>query len=147
MQRKKITLIPLQLLQFDENSCHLLIAIKANGEPCNLLLDTGASKTVFDKKAAQKFTKTKKLKILDDPAIGLGTQNHEVLEAVFETLQMGSMILKNRPCGVVDMGHVVKLYKQTVKVALHGVLGSDILLEYGAVIDYRDLSLKLIAGK
>ncbi|MDZ4758959.1 MAG: retropepsin-like aspartic protease [Bacteroidota bacterium] len=147
MQRKKITLIPLQLLQFDESSCHLLTTIKANGEPCNLLLDTGASKTVFDKKAAQKFTKTKKLKILDDPAIGLGTQNHEVSEATFETLQLGSMILKNRACGVVDMTHVVKLYKQTVKVTLHGVLGSDILLEYGAVIDYRDLSLKLSKDK
>ncbi len=147
MQRKKITLIPLQLLQFDEHSCHLLITIKANGEPCNLLLDTGASKSVFDKKSALKFTKTKKLKVLDDPAIGLGTQNHEVSEAIFETLQLGSIIIKNRACGVVDMGHVVKLYKQTVKVTLHGVLGSDILLEYGAVIDYRDLSLKLCKEK
>lgn len=44
---------------------------------------------------------------------------------------------------MVDMGHVVKLYKQSVKITLHGVLGSDILLEYGAVLDYRDFTLKL----
>lgn len=143
----KTTLIPLQLVQFDETSCHLLITIKANGESCNLLLDTGASKSVFDKKAAQKFTKIKKLKVLDDPAVGLGTTNHEVSEAIFDTLKLGSITLKNRACGVVDMGHVVKLYKQSVKITLHGVLGSDILLEYGAVLDYRDFTIKLSKKK
>lgn len=143
MEKYKITLLPLQVLQFDETSYHLLVETKVNGQICNMLLDTGASKTVFDKKAAQKFTKSKKLKVLDDPAVGLGTHSHEVMEATFEKIELGKIAIKNRTCGVVDMNHVVKLYKQSVKKELHGVLGSDILMEYHAVVDYRDQSLKL----
>lgn len=43
-----ITTIPLQILPIENDGFHLMIVVKINRKNANLIIDTGASRTVFD---------------------------------------------------------------------------------------------------
>ncbi len=41
--------LPLEVIELDNLSYHILVEGEMNGLPCNLIIDTGASRTVFDR--------------------------------------------------------------------------------------------------
>jgi predicted aspartyl protease len=51
--RKKISNIPLELMNIEGDGYHLMIEAEVNEKTVRLLVDTGASKTVFDKTRLQ----------------------------------------------------------------------------------------------
>ena len=44
----KRTSIAIQMLSIEDDGLHLLVESEVNGKSCRLLIDTGASRTVFD---------------------------------------------------------------------------------------------------
>lgn len=114
-----------------------MLKILINGKVAHLIVDTGASKTVFDKKRIRKFVTEKKFIKHDKLSIGLGTSNIKSEFTVLKKLEIGNLKILDYNTILMDLSHVNKSYKDLGLKQIEGVLGSDILLEYNAVIDYE----------
>ncbi|MEK6616389.1 MAG: retropepsin-like aspartic protease [Bacteroidota bacterium] len=127
--------IPIKILKLDDGF-HLLINIRVNGKHAQLLIDTGASHTVFDKERIVNFIKKEKVEKHDKLSSGLGTSNMKSHLAVIENISLGKIEIRNYKTVVIDLSHVNVAYKHMKQKPIDGVLGSDILKKYKAVIDY-----------
>lgn len=131
----KIT-IPLTFLPLDEGGVHLLIDAMINGTAIKLLVDTGASKTVFDKKRIKKLFGGKRFKRHHSLSIGLGTSRMRSHIIELENFSIGELTINNFESVLLNLDNVNKSYKMLGLPAIDGVLGGDILQKHKAEIDY-----------
>lgn len=134
--------IPIYIIELDKNSFHLLIEVKINKIPFNVIIDTGASRTVFDKSLLGK--KMKLAEPVENEEIhsaGVTAGNIESVMAIADSFKLGKLKLKNFPVVLIDLGGINKLYRKVTGKQVHGLLGSDFLLEMNAVIDYSKATL------
>ena len=136
------TTIPIKVLKLDDGF-HLLNHIRINGKPARLLIDTGASKTVFDKKRISTFLKEEKFETHDKLSTGLGTSNMKSHLAVIKKINIGKLEIKNYKSVVIDLSHVNVAYAQMKQKSIDCVLGSDILRKHRAIIDYGKKLMRL----
>jgi len=144
--RKKITNIPLILLNIEDDGYHLMIEAEVNDMPVWLLVDTGASKTVFDKTRLQAILEEgaeEEFEDLEQLSTGLGTNSMQGQVAQLETLWLGDLLIEDMPVVVLDMEHVNQSYEMLGHPGIDGVLGSDILKKFDAVIYFKKQVLKL----
>lgn len=130
-------IIPFKLLDLNGEGYHLLIKVKIVAKTANMLIDTGASATVFDKARIEKIVANSKFKKHHKSASGIGTDKMEIHNTVLKKMQIGDLLLTNFKVGVIDLVHVNNSYKQIGLKPIDGVIGSDILKKYNAIIDYK----------
>ncbi|MBK7181766.1 MAG: aspartyl protease family protein [Bacteroidetes bacterium] len=138
-----ISTIPFKILNIDGEGFHLMIKIKINNKLSNLIIDTGASKTVFDKHRIKNFVSEKKFDTHDKLSSGLGTNSMESQLVTLKKIKIGEVEILNYHTILLDLSHVNQSYEQIGLKPIDGVLGSDVLLKYNAVIDYEKKILKL----
>ncbi|MEW6468101.1 MAG: retropepsin-like aspartic protease [Bacteroidota bacterium] len=137
--------LPIKVLAIDNDGYHLQASIIINGKKANVIIDTGASRTVFDKERIKKFVKQKAEKITDKLSTGLGTNSMESHQVVISSMKIGRLKLKDYETVLLDLSHVNRSYEQIKLKPVDGVLGSDILRKHKAVIDYGKKKMRLIA--
>jgi len=138
--------IPLHVVSLEAEGFHLFVNVKLNNKTANLLLDTGASKTVFDVNRINNFKRKskKQFEILDKLSTGLGTNSMESSFTKIKKFTISDeLILNDFTAILLDMGHVNESYKMLNIQPIDGVLGSDLLMQYKAVINYKTKILKL----
>ncbi len=133
----KRTRIPLKLVHVDEQGYHIFVKASINGRVANLLVDTGASKTVFDTNRIQKFASVKTMVANDQISTGLGTNSMQSHTIELKRMKLGDLILNNAEIFLLDLSHVNETYVKLNYKPLDGVLGGDILKMYNAVINYK----------
>lgn len=139
---KKIVL-KIKLLNIENDGYHLSIKGKINGKVANLLIDTGASRTVFDLNRMDKFINKKDLKKNDQLSTGLGTSSMVSHVSEIKKLDLGGLIIANYDAIFIDLSHVNKSYENIKLKPIDGVIGSDILLQFKAVVNYDKMELVL----
>lgn len=137
------TTVPFKILKLDAEGFHLMMKMKINGKTANVIIDTGASKTVLDKTRVEKFVKEKDFKTHDKLSSGLGTNSMESQTTILNKITIGNLEINNYTTVLLDLSHVNGSYEQIGLKPVEGVLGSDILLKYKAVIDYDKKTVKL----
>ncbi len=135
--------IPFKILSINGEGFHLTMKLFINGKPANIIIDTGASKTVFDKSRISKFITNKIFDENEKLSTGLGTNTMKSHMTKIKKLKIGTIEILNYETVLLDLSHVNESYKQVGLKPIEGVLGSDILVEYNAVIDYEKKILKL----
>ncbi len=135
-------IIPVKLLKL-EDGFHLLVNLRVNGKAALLLIDTGASKTVFDKGRSEKFISSESFEKHDKLSTGLGTSTMKSHLALIREISLGKALVKNYKTVIIDLSHVNVAYGQLKQKPIDGVLGSDILKKFKAVIDYGKKKLVL----
>lgn len=147
--------IPIKLLNLHDDGFHLLVEVVVFGHLFKAVLDTGASRTVFDKKTAEKH-------LSDDiqmyntnlQSTGLGTNTMESYSLVVPDLRLGVdtfadtskshvLHLRNFEVAVLDLSAINYAYERMDLEPVIGVIGGDILVHYGAIIDYRKMELRI----
>ncbi len=129
--------IPLQITELEPGNYHIIVAGSfANGEPGNWIIDTGASKTVFDKNRVETYS------VLEGETdeihtIGAGGQPEEILLAMVKSVKLGKHTFKKLKVALLDLSHINKLYSNAAGLEICGLIGSDFLIKYKAVIDYN----------
>lgn len=117
------------------------VQARVNGEDALLLVDTGASGTVFDTASAARLQLTPSG--AGEAAAGLGTSSQITAVCHLDGLEIGSLRIEPVDIRIVDMSHVNMVLHQMGARACDGVLGADILISRAAVIDYRHFKLYL----
>ncbi|HET6225081.1 MAG TPA: clan AA aspartic protease, partial [Bacteroidia bacterium] len=74
---------------------------------------------------------------------GLGTNTMQSQIAMLKKIKIGEVEIEDYKAVLLDLSHVNHSYDQINIGAIDGVLGSDILLKYHAIIDYEKCVLKL----
>ncbi|MDB5016379.1 MAG: clan aspartic protease [Mucilaginibacter sp.] len=137
------TAVPLKIIDLHEDGFHPLIEISVFGKPFTVVLDTGASKTAFDKDTLISAFEHTVLTVSDRLSTGLGTNNMASSTAIINDLYIGSFLIDEFEVAVLDLSTINIAYRQLGHPEILGVLGGDILMKYKAVIDYGKQTLKL----
>lgn len=139
-----MTSIPLTLLNLQDDGFHLLLEVIVFGKTFKAVLDTGASKTVFDKSIVETHLhEDMVLQHSDMLSTGLGTTSMPSFILRVPDLQVGGLHLKKFEVAVLDLSAINYAYQQLAIEPVIGVVGGDILNQYGGVINYRKLTLTL----
>jgi hypothetical protein len=133
--------VPLKLIELDNQSFHLLVEAEINHTPLNLIIDTGASRTVFDRKILVKRIKGRRLEMQNVKSAGIMADQIKSRMAIAEIFRIGDLELKNYQVIMIDLDAINKLYLKLAGEKIHGLLGSDFLLKMRARIDYKKLVL------
>lgn len=140
-----MTEIPLILLNLQNDGFHLLVEVTVFAKPFRVVLDTGASKTVFDKSSVENHIDPELIKLSDQLSTGLGTNTMESYTLTIPDFKIGGLHLRNYEAAVLDLSTINIAYQQLDMEPVLGVIGGDLLYEYGAMINYstRILTLNL----
>ncbi|HSG67771.1 MAG TPA: retropepsin-like aspartic protease [Bacteroidales bacterium] len=137
--------LPIEITPIEGDGFHLMISAEANGKAIRMLMDTGASRSVFDKGRMAIFFGDEMPELEENlqKSTGLGTSDMQSEAFYLDTLKIGDLVIRNYPAVVLDMSHVNHSYEELGLPPIDGVLGSDILMKYGARIDYRSRTLRI----
>ncbi|GGH16151.1 clan AA aspartic protease [Sphingobacterium alkalisoli] len=137
-------IIPLEALNLEGDGIHIIIDVTIFDKPFKMVVDTGASKTVLDKttllNSGIEESKFQNTNILSS---GLGTNNMQSFILDLPLFRIRDWAIKNLQVAVLDLSSINYAYEQMNFAPVIGVLGGDILLKYGAVIDYKKCTLRL----
>lgn len=142
-----VTSIPFKILDIAGDGFHLMVKLYINKKVANVIVDTGASKSVFDKTRIGKYVSDKTFEKHDSLSSGLGTNTMTSELVMIKKLKIGELEIDNYKTILLDLSHVNNSYEQIGLKHVDGVLGSDLLLRYNAVIDYEKKILKLKFSK
>jgi len=115
-----------------------------NGEEGWWIVDTGASKTVFDCNQEKHYT------IVETPA-AQKYQSAGITQGMVETqvgnisrIKLGTLKIKNLKVALIDLKHVNEIYLRYHNKQVVGLLGSDVLATYGCCIDYQNKKITFL---
>lgn len=137
-------LIPLTILNLQEDGYHLLIEVTIFDQHFNMVVDTGASKTVLDRHTLlSSGIDESALLDTDILSTGLGTNSMTSQFLSLPYLSIGEWTVKDLQVAVLDLSTINFAYEQMNFPRVIGVLGGDILYPYGAIINYKKNTLQL----
>ena len=124
---------------FKTRTGHITATIPVNGKPCVFLIDTGGGATLIDKSKRHKFgleaSKT------GDYAAGIGSVS--ALVRTSATFQINGYDIEEKDLYLMDISYINSEFRKNHARQVDGVLGTDFLDKYGAVIDYAQQRLYL----
>jgi len=133
--------IALEIIDLENDGFHPLVEVVVFGKPFLVVLDTGASKTAFDKTILQQANATALFMETDKLSTGLGTNTMQSFTLMLTDLHIGDLHVGDFEVAVLDLSAINHAYGQLNKPSVLGVLGGDILMKYKAVIDYGNQTL------
>ncbi|MES2558721.1 MAG: retropepsin-like aspartic protease [Bacteroidota bacterium] len=135
--------IPLDIIELEPQNYHIFINIEIEGNTCRMLVDTGASKTVFDADRVLRFVKADKIKPNESKSVGLGVADMETKVVTLRNIAMKKFTSKKMEVAILPLQHVNTTYELLNIPLIDGVLGSDFMVKYNAVINIGKSYLKL----
>lgn len=144
MGRRKRYEIPLNLVELEESNYHILVnSTIFAGEVCRWVVDTGASKSVFDASLSS-FYKELEMDVPEIQSAGIGEGLVKTGIGIIPDIDFEAFQLSDFPVALIDFSQINKLYKRYAHVQIQGLLGSDFLLEHKAIINYRTMKMSLL---
>lgn len=132
------------MIQLGDEGCHIFCKAHVNGKKANVLIDTGASKTVLSLEFASKLKKLKYLDLAEDnQTSGIGPEKVEAQFARLKSLKLKKLDIKKLIVGTIDVSHVKQLYQQLDIAPFDMILGGEVLEKYNGIIDYKKKLLHL----
>ena len=139
-----MVILKLEVIPIENDGYHIFIEAFINDKPARLLVDTGASRTVFDAGRIRAFLQRRKRRIekIDKLSTGLGTNTMESHSVMLESFTLGETTFVDYQAVALNMEHVNQSYSMLGYPEIDGVLGGDLLHELKAVIDYRKKQIR-----
>jgi len=129
--------IPINIIELEPDNYHILVSSTFPGnENKNWVIDTGASKTVFDKNL-EKYYLLLEGESDEIHTAGIGEQPQEISMALLSYVQFGKLRIRELKVALLDLSHINKLYSKATDIKVCGLLGGDFLMKHKAVIDYK----------
>lgn len=126
----------LEILNLHNDGFHLLVEVFVFGQLFKAVVDTGASRTVFDKTIIENYITEDALLTSDKLSTGLGTNSMESHTLSVSEFAIGNFKITDFEVAVLDLSMINTAYESLEVGPILGVIGGDILMEYKAVIDY-----------
>jgi hypothetical protein len=135
------TSIPIDIITLETGSYHLVVSGRLNGCRCNVLLDTGASQTVFDRSLVTELPEDEQP---DIQSAGVIDGDLATSAGIIHRFELGALALIDWRVIAIDLTHLQTVYSNFTDKRVIGLIGSDFLLEHEAVINYGKHRLTLM---
>ncbi|WP_454801129.1 aspartyl protease family protein [Mucilaginibacter phyllosphaerae] len=135
--------VPLHIIDLHGDGFHPILDITLLGKTYKVVLDTGASRTAFDHDVLIQANQQAAIVASERLSTGLGTNTMQSATAIVENMMIGDMLIAELEVAVLDLSTINIAYREMGYAEVLGVLGSDILMKYNAVIDFGKKTLKL----
>lgn len=135
--------IPIEIIELEHDNYHLLVSSHfPDGSEGNWVIDTGASKSVFDQNLRQHY---KELDGLTEELHSAGFNDEPIKSTlgILGSFSFGKFRIDKMKVAVMDLSHINTLYSKYSGAKICGLLGSDFLMKHKAVIDYKRKRLVL----
>jgi len=137
------TVLPIDIVTLGEdNSFHLFVSCKINGNNYDMLIDTGASHTIFDATIIPEIP-VEETAGLNIQSAGIHVGELKTSFGRIKKFKLGDLKRSNWTVVLIDLTHVNELYKKFADKRVAGLIGSDFLLKHKAIIDYKKMKLVL----
>lgn len=132
--------IPFEIRELDgKQNMQPVVMAQIDQYPLRLVIDTGASHSCLSKKLVKKFINKKELKADMVMGVGRGKLNNKLIE--IPSFEIGDLKIKDHLFLSLQISHINKILSSLGIEPIDGLLGSDILFSYKAVINYSSQKL------
>lgn len=129
-------IIPFKIVQLDAKSFHPILTGRLDGNNINLILDTGASRTVLGKHITQGFL-TIECETEEAFAAGINAQTMDVEQVEIPEITIGESTFKNLLVFSADLDGISEIYQKMAGQKIDGLIGCDFLVKFKATINFK----------
>lgn len=114
-----------------------------HGKEARFLIDTGASRSVFDPNTITAFIDDIQFEKKEGIAAGVGSSDLESASFLIDMLKVGDLEILGYEAVALDLENIHEMYGKLNLPRIDGILGGDLLKRYKAVINYKSKKLRL----
>ena len=114
-----------------------------HGKEASFLIDTGASRSVFDPKTISSFIENIEFEKKEGMTAGVGSSDLESATFRIDAFSLGAMEIFDYEAVALDLENIHEMYGKLGLPHIDGILGGDLLKRHKAVINYRNKKLRL----
>lgn len=131
--------VPLTLINLNDDGFHLLVEITAYGTKHLAVVDTGASRSVFDRGFIERNSTD--VTTAEDTSATTLFSTSATIQAVIPKLKIGKLLIKNYHAVALDLETVNEAYELLGHPRIIAIIGSDIFYSHQAKINYKKLTI------
>ena len=135
--------LQLASVELSDGGCQLFLGGHIGRKKLRFLIDTGASRTVFDEEALLKRFPDIYFHPGDVITVGFQDQLANSREVEIIGLKFGRILIATFDAIAVDLGYVNKTYSKFGLPPIHGIIGSELLIRHKAVMNFSRQTLCL----
>lgn len=129
--------LPIHLLDIEGEGFHALVKGKINGMEANFIIDTGASRSVFDPTVITRFIDNPQFKKKPGVTTGVGGSDLDSSTFIINTLTFGDIEIHDYEAVALDLENIHETYQKLGLPPIDGIIGGDLLYRFKATINYR----------
>ena len=133
----------MQLLDIEGDGFHIMVKGTIHGKEARFLIDTGASRSVFDPKTITSFIDNLQFEKKEGMTAGVGSSDLESSTFIIDHLSIGELEITDYEGVALDLENIHEMYAKLHLPHIDGIIGGDLLHKYKAVINYRSKKLRL----
>ena len=115
-----------------------------HGKEAFFLIDTGASRSVFDPKTIADFIENPQFEQKEGLTAGVGSSDLESATFTIETMSIGGLEIRNYQAVALDLSNIHEMYGKLGLPHIDGIMGGDLLKRHKAIINYKAKKMKLL---
>ena len=114
-----------------------------HGKEARFLIDTGASRSVFDPNTMANFIENLQFEKKEGMTAGVGSSDLESATFTIDTFSIGALEIHDYEAVALDLENIHEMYGKLGLPHIDGIIGGDLLKRHKAVINYRSKKLRL----
>jgi hypothetical protein len=135
--------VPLQLLDIEGEGFHVMVEGSIHGKEAHFLIDTGASRSVFDPKTISTFIDDLTFEKKEGLTAGVGSSDLESATFQIDVFSLGALEILNYEAVALDLENIHEMYAKLGLPQIDGIIGGDLLKRHKAIINYRCKKMRL----
>ena len=135
--------VPLQLLDIEGEGFHIMVKGLIHGKEARFLIDTGASRSVFDPKTISTFIDDLTFEKKEGITAGVGSSDLESATFLIDAFSLGEMEITDYEAVALVLDNIHEMYGKLGLPHIDGIIGGDLLKRHKAVINYKSKKLRL----
>ncbi len=135
--------VPIQLLDIEGEGFHIMVRGMIHGKEAHFLIDTGASRSVFDPNTISFFIENIEFEKKEGMTAGVGSSDLESSTFVIDDFSIGDLEIHDYEAVALDLENIHEMYDKLFLPHIDGIIGGDLLMKHKAVINYRSKKLRL----
>lgn len=135
--------IPIEIINIEGDGYHIITYGAINDRRARFVVDTGASRTVFDKEKIMEYIEKPEFSEKEGISAGIGGTDISSFLFSLESISFGELYIYDYQAIAMDLSNINDSYAMIGLPAVEGVLGGDLMKKYQAVINYKSKKMRL----
>lgn len=135
--------IPINIINIEGDGFHLIAEGMINNKPARFVVDTGASRTVFDKDRILNYIDNPEFNEKEGISAGIGGTDITSFIFNIEELSFGDLKINGYQAVAMDLSNVNNSYAMLKLPPIDGVIGGDLMKKHQAIINYKLKKMRL----